>query len=85
MAIVATLMRMDMGRRLDDFTSDIIDHAIELQKTAGSRVAERFLDANHIDFDNIQRILFGPRHLLRAHDRSPNMPSDQVRCFRVNN
>ena len=83
--VVTTLMRMDMGRRVDDFTADIVDMAVQLQRNAGSRAAQRFLDLNQIEPDMAKRVLYGPRQLLRASDLAPRPNAAPSGDARINN
>ena len=68
MKIKATLLHTGMGRRLDDFTSEIIETALLLCASAGRQVAEMYLDENLVDFDITRRVLTDAPNRRRSTD-----------------
>ena len=68
MNIRAILLPSEMGRRIDDFTSEIVDAAVSIHEMAGNEAAELFMDENLIDFEITQRVLSGlPRQRRSAY------------------
>ena len=83
MHVIMTLMRMDMGRRSDDFTADIVDAALALRRVAGRQAAQRYLDANLIDPDISRRVLGQAAQRRRAADSlappaAPGAPAERL-------